>query len=256
MALSRFSLLNLFQPVVLWGLAILAAIWISRNLTQTEQAWADAEVAKSKSAAQPDPQMKEFQWLIGDWKGIGQPKRGSNTGTWKETAECAWDFSQTKPAIVVQVTDGKHWSQLRLAIDPDTGKPQLGLQPAGGTITWLAGEKTEERWVFIGQSTSGAASSKLTLTVLNENRATLLIEQKQATQSFFTRVAEVAYQRAGTRLDVAGNRGPECIVTGGYGNISVEYKGKTYYVCCTGCRDVFLEDPEAILAEAAAKKQK
>ncbi|MBS0201628.1 MAG: YHS domain-containing protein [Planctomycetes bacterium] len=32
------------------------------------------------------------------------------------------------------------------------------------------------------------------------------------------------------------------------------YKGKTYYVCCTGCRDAFNDDPEGILAAYEKKK--
>jgi YHS domain-containing protein len=39
----------------------------------------------------------------------------------------------------------------------------------------------------------------------------------------------------------------------------VEYKGKLYNLCCSGCKDAFLKDPEAALKkmavlEAAAKK--
>ena len=37
--------------------------------------------------------------------------------------------------------------------------------------------------------------------------------------------------------------------------IAVSYKGKTYYVCCSGCRDLFNENPEAILAEAAERQR-
>ena len=36
---------------------------------------------------------------------------------------------------------------------------------------------------------------------------------------------------------------PECIVSGGSANIAVTYNGKTYYVCCSGCRDEFNADP-------------
>jgi YHS domain-containing protein len=38
-------------------------------------------------------------------------------------------------------------------------------------------------------------------------------------------------------------------VTGGKGTIPVTYQGETYYVCCTGCRDLFNDDPETVLAE-------
>ena len=83
----------------------------------------------------------------------------------------------------------------------------------------------------------------------------MLLEKRPEQQSFFTRVAEIGYQRDGTRLAVAGNSGPECVVTGGLGTIAVTHQGKTYYVCCTGCRDAFNDDPEGILADYKKRKE-
>ena len=54
--------------------------------------------------------------------------------------------------------------------------------------------------------------------------------------------------------EVAGE--PECIVTGGKGTMSTVYKGKTYWFCCTGCRDAFLDDPDMIIAQAEQKAAK
>ena len=34
------------------------------------------------------------------------------------------------------------------------------------------------------------------------------------------------------------------------------YKGKTYYVCCGGCRDAFKDDPETYIKEFEAKQPK
>ncbi len=51
--------------------------------------------------------------------------------------------------------------------------------------------------------------------------------------------------------DVA--KGPECVVSGGVGTSKVMYKGKEYYVCCTGCRDEFLADPEKYIKKAEAR---
>ena len=45
-------------------------------------------------------------------------------------------------------------------------------------------------------------------------------------------------------------------MSGGLGTIKVMYKGKVYWVCCTGCRDEFKADPEKYLKEAAAKAKK
>ena len=48
----------------------------------------------------------------------------------------------------------------------------------------------------------------------------------------------------------------ECIVTGGAASIAVSFQGKTYYVCCSGCRDAFNEDPAKIIAAAAKAGKK
>ena len=44
------------------------------------------------------------------------------------------------------------------------------------------------------------------------------------------------------------------MVTGGEGTIAVTHDGKTYYVCCTGCRDYFNENPAEVLAEYRERK--
>jgi YHS domain-containing protein len=76
-------------------------------------------------------------------------------------------------------------------------------------------------------------------------------------------VAEVGYTREGTSLAVEGFGELECIVTGGKGTMAVSYQGKTYYVCCSGCKQAFDDDPAGIIAayekkvaERKAKQQK
>jgi hypothetical protein len=70
----------------------------------------------------------------------------------------------------------------------------------------------------------------------------------------YARLAEVGSTRKGRSFAKAVASGPECVVTGGLGTIAVEYLGRTYYVCCTGCRDLFREDPERVLAEYRERK--
>ena len=84
----------------------------------------------------------------------------------------------------------------------------------------------------------------------------LLIETKTASQPSFSRVAEVGYTRKGGSFASAADAGPKCIVTGGRGSMTVEHNGKTYYVCCSGCKAAFLDDPAAIIAEAAERSKK
>ena len=68
----------------------------------------------------------------------------------------------------------------------------------------------------------------------------------------FAPVFQVGATKEG--VEFAGDDGkPECVVSGGLGTMPVTYKGKTYYVCCTGCRDAFKDDPEKFIKEAEAK---
>ena len=53
-----------------------------------------------------------------------------------------------------------------------------------------------------------------------------------------------------------GEKKPECVVTGGLGTMQVSYMGQTYYVCCSGCRDEFNDNPKKYVDEYNAKKKK
>jgi YHS domain-containing protein len=37
--------------------------------------------------------------------------------------------------------------------------------------------------------------------------------------------------------------------------MAVSYNGQTYYVCCSGCRDAFNENPAKIIAEFKKKNR-
>ena len=91
-------------------------------------------------------------------------------------------------------------------------------------------------------------------TVAEGKRLVVLLERRLGTSDKFLRVAEVGYTREGSGFG-KGISDPECVVTGGYGNIVVTHKGKKYLVCCTGCRDYFNDNPEKVLAEYYAKKE-
>src|SRR5207253_1165382 len=98
-------------------------------------------------------------------------------------------------------------------------------------------------------------TQRLTLTLLHGSRFLYRYEVKPQDRSFFRRIYMVGATKEGVVFAGPGNTNPECVVSGGLGTIRVSYKGETYYVCCTGCRDAFKEEPEKYIKEFQAKKK-
>ncbi|HEX8204174.1 MAG TPA: tetratricopeptide repeat protein, partial [Isosphaeraceae bacterium] len=46
---------------------------------------------------------------------------------------------------------------------------------------------------------------------------------------------------------------PRCIVTGGAATLSISFEGKSYPLCCTGCRDEFQENPAKYVQKALSR---
>lgn len=200
-------------------------------------------------------ELARWNSLVGGWRGTGQPRRGSNTGAWREDTSWAWQFSDTESALFGTVTKGKLASTLKITA-PAEKQFHLQWTSPEGTIRELPGTIEENKVVFVSAPDAQQEVYRVTLTPLNEQRTLILFEKRKADQQSYARLAEVGYTREGTRLAGTGSGQPECVVTGGLGTIKVEYKGKTYYVCCSGCQQAFQDDPEGILKDYQTRREK
>ena len=202
----------------------------------------------------PKEALASFNELIGEWRGVGQPRRGSNVGAWFETAEWVWDFEEKIPAIRYDVKKGQLLKTARLSWDAEEQKFRLKAVLPDDTTREYAGRLDESNKLILESAPDPAGvRHRMTVRQLNENR-TLVLHEKRTGQGVFTRIAEVGYTRQGTSLAVEGTGDLECIVTGGKGTIAVSYEGKTYYVCCTGCQQAFEDDPAGIIAAYEKKR--
>jgi YHS domain-containing protein len=206
-----------------------------------------------KSTKAAKEALSQFNSLIGGWRGTAQPRRGSAAGSWRESAEWVWDFSQPAPAIRYVVTDGKLVKVARITFDDKANVYRATVELPDGTKRDYSGTFGDDRLVLTSEPDAKHELYRITITRLNEKRTIVLFEKKRTTARAAARVAEVGYTREGTRLAVEGGDGPECIVTGGKGTIPISYKGQTYYVCCSGCKQAFNDNPEKILAEYRAR---
>ncbi len=235
----------------LWLLVVAGLLFVHRPTPAREPETPGGVDHEARKTA-----LGEFNSLIGKWRGVGQPRRGSNQGAWQEQAEWAWNFQGGEPSVQVKVNDGKLADSLQLTYD-SVAKDYVGtLMTPEGQIEKNYRGRLEKDGKLVLSATVGDEVKQITITRLNEKRTLVLFEKRSSSQASFNRVAEVGYTREGTRLATSSTSGPECIVTGGAGTIEVKYKGQTYYVCCSGCRQAFDDDPEGVIAEAAVRRKR
>ncbi|MFV0446792.1 MAG: TRASH domain-containing protein [Planctomycetaceae bacterium] len=203
----------------------------------------------SRTAVTPRSALQRLNGWIGDWRGVGQPRRQSNQGAWIEHSGWVWDLSGPQPAIVQQVKDGKLLVSLRINYDPPSSEYVLTASTPEQQQIVYRGRFENDQLVVTSAGDAETPARRMTMTPRSDIRLVVLHEATEPGKEVYFRVAEVGYTRAGRRLAGSGGGRPQCVVTGGLGTIQVQYEDKTYYVCCTGCQQAFRDDPAKILQE-------
>ncbi len=213
-----------------------------------------AKPASAKEALQP------FNGLIAAWKGTGYPdgtREERAKGFWVEKIEWSWLFQGEDVSLKVAVGEGKHFQsgELRYLMKPQEYQLRLvaadkSEQVFRGNI--VAGKQKEV--ILALERTTDTEIQQITFTLLHSNRYLYQMATKPKDAKNFTRIWQVGATKEGEPFAEA-NKGPECIVSGGRGTMSVSHKGKSYYVCCGGCKDEFNADPEKYIKLAAEKKK-
>jgi hypothetical protein len=215
----------------------------------------------------PKDALQPFNVLVGSWKGSGAPegtREERAAGAWDETIAWEWKFKDRDAWLVATFTKGKHFTKGELRYTPDTEAkdpaPRFTLTLTGTdkTTATFTGSLSDKNKVLALTRTDGPAGEEqqFVFSLLHNNRHLYRFETRPAnTKVAFTKKYQVGATKEGVPFaDVA--KGPECIVSGGLGTMKVTYKGKDYWVCCSGCRDEFKADPEKYIKEAEAKAKK
>lgn len=214
-------------------------------------------------AATDDPSQREadqkalgpLQAYIGGWRGVGQVRRGSNKGAWTEEADWAWKFQNQRACLSFNSPNGKYFHNGRIATTDKPGEfVWIGTLADGKTVVRYRGTLDKGNLVLTAEEERANLPARISVrTVANGDRLVVLYERRLGDGDRFLRLSEVGYTRKGSGFG-GGSSYPECVVTGGHSTMTVEYKGQKYPVCCSGCRDLFVEDPEGVLAEYRTRK--
>ena len=237
------------------GVALLAALGVVAAAAVTVRAAGDNDkVAPGRRADQEA--LKAYAPLVGSWRGAGQVERGRSRGAWTESADWAWKLTSDSAGLEITVKNGKYLKSgvLRAGKAPGTFVFEATL--ADGTSRTFAGAAGDRKPLTLTADAKAPAGGvrRVSITPLHDTRLLVLLEAEDPERHSFSRLGEVGYTREGVAF-AAGESYPLCVVTEGRGTIQVSYKGKTYWVCCTGCRDLFKDHPERVLAEAAAREK-
>jgi hypothetical protein len=218
--------------------------------------FAGAIAAEPKPAIDPaaKAQLEKVQQLVGQWRGVGQPRRGSVADSWVEQADWAWTFEPSL-ALVSKHADGKYFSALKLVPAEKAGHYDVIAAPAaGGNEARYTGTLDDAgKLLAIADEPRAGLPDRISFRFVADGDRLLVLLERKTTGDQFARLAEIGYTRQGSGFG-QGKTGPECVVTGGLGTIAVMHKGEKYSVCCTGCLEYFNDNPNEVIAEYQARK--
>ena len=218
-----------------------------------------ADPAKALTAREA---LKPFNIFIGKWKGTGIPDGAGGAKAkefWTETVEWSWQFKGDDAWLVATFDKNPTYQSGDLRYDVQTRRFSLTLAGSDKTKIVYQGEWTpasgKEQVLSLERADEANGNERIVFTLLHDNRYLYRLETKPTGAASFTRKYQVGVTKEGSNFANVPT-GPECIVSGGKGTSRVVHKGQTYYVCCSGCRDAFKEDPDKYIAEFESRKKK
>ena len=232
---------------MLAAIALLLAVPIDAPKT------AEAKPANTREALKP------FNLMVGSWKGTGAPegtREEKAAGLWTETAVWGWGFLDDDAWITIAFNKSKYFTDGELRYDMKKEQYRLTLTTADKKKQTYAGTLKEKILSLDRTDSPAGEDHRIVFSLLHHNRHLYRFESRTAGSALgFTKIWQVGATKEGVPFADAP-KGPECVVSGGVGTMKVSYKGKEYFVCCTGCRDAFKDNPEKWIKEFEAKLAK
>jgi hypothetical protein len=205
----------------------------------------------------PKAALELFNDFVGEWKGSGAPDkpRANPKDAWTETGKWAWHFKGNDTALILTIEGGRLNKGGELRYLPAVKRYQFIEQTADGVKRTYEGERKNGYLMLDHVDKNTGETRRLTMSSAGDGlRFIYKSAHKPAGRTLFVRDFQVAFTKKGETF-AASEKKPECVVTGGLGTSTVVYKGTTYYLCCSGCRDAFNENPEKYIKEADNRKK-
>jgi YHS domain-containing protein len=235
----------LLRTIALTTLSV-TMLWLTGNPVASQDK-KDEKKPKPEDVAKAKKALGEVQEFIGVWNLEGTQKDGGKTIAWKEKVSWGWKFKDGEAWIVADFAEGKgkYFTKGELRYDVEKKKYVLTLTGTDKTEHVYEGTVGKSGGVKLDRTDAKTGDIyRVSVDTLADGiRMQLKYEKKEGGTGQFINVFGMIGNKDGE--SIAGtSKKPECIVSGGAATIPVSYGGKTYYVCCTGCRDEFNANPE------------
>jgi len=215
-------------------------------------------VAASAEPLPPKAALQPLNDLVGAWKCTGEPLLGTKEeklkGFWVEHVVWEWQFKGDDACLKGDFAKGKHFASGELRYLPATQTYRLTLTTLDKKPLVFEGPRQEKKLLLEREDAETKDRHKVTLHTLHVERHLMKYEVLPAGKTRWVGQWQVgATNEAVPFAAVQAMR--ECVVSGGLGTTEVKYKDQTYYVCCSGCRDAFKDNPEKYFKEFEARKK-
>jgi YHS domain-containing protein len=197
-----------------------------------------------------------FEPMVGAWKGTARPAENRVRG-WQEKHAWAWKFIKGTPVgMTLAIEGGKVFTKGELTFDPKTSRYTLTATDPPGKPVSFTGAPTADNKALVLERTTPEGKERLSIQSAGGGiRYVMKLDRQAVGAPQFKNAIEVGLTKEGESFAAGGEAAnlPKCILTDGAATLSVTFNGKSYPVCCTGCRDEFNENPEKYVARAEAK---
>lgn len=228
--------------------------YVAAALTVFSLALFSDVIAQGKKGDDPKEALQALQEYIGGWKGNGTSEKNKSE-IWKETANWGWRFKGKDVSFTAEMPDSRYFKSGEIRFIPASGKYQLTAIDRMDKKLVFEGELKKDRLTLERLDPDTKETQQIQLnTAGGGDRLVMTFSARPENRTLYNKLSQVSYTREGVTFAV-GQKKNECVVTGGLGTTAVTFRGATYYVCCTGCRDAFNENPEKIVKEYLAKKK-
>ncbi len=213
--------------------------------------------------------LKPIQVVLGPWHAIIDKTKSYEDLQW------VWDWKtdRAQPALAMAAKgDSEYFKSARLTYLVEDEKFQMTLTDKEGKQRVLQGVFTEEptdkpgddkkqtpqRTFKLLLTEIGDAKDRWQIVMNQQHNNRYLLELARLRGKSFVRFDTIGSQREGTSfaLDDSDFKEKTCVISQGLGTMQVSHKGKSYWVCCSGCKAAFEEDPEKWIAKFEAMQTK